>query len=277
MLEALIVIFIFLVFLFPFKSLAILLGAGTTLFFYRGRTLSNNQPKKGKPLIWYSSITTLANFFLSLLVGGCMASLVHFFIISNNYLFLFNFAFCAIISLRWFDYTFKLYQSLAKGLKKNSSVPPSFNTEETDETLPPLFVMCQGMEKKTGFGLGMVPIFIDSGYLYVKENELFFDGVFLQHRFDPKTVSKAEKISSEKIKIETHPRGKPLNAEELLIILRTQFYPFKARHERDKIFEILSSFTKRNTQTPTPVIKGPETFSYQVEAGGESSRPSPSN
>ena len=120
--------------------------------------------------------------------------------------------------------------------------------------------MCMGMGKKTGFGLGMAPIFIDSGYLYVKENELFFDGVFLQHRFDPQTVTKAEKISSEKIKIETHPREKPLNAEELLIILRFRFYPFKARHERDKIFEILSSFTDKESKSQAPVME-PETFS----------------
>lgn len=260
MLETLIVIFIFLVFLFPLKSLAVLLGAGTTLFLYRGRSLSSSQPKKGKPLLWYSLIATLANFFLSLLVGGAMASLVYFFIISNNYLFLFNFAFCSIISLRWFDYTFKLYQSRAARLKKDSSLPPLFSAEETEETLPPIFVMCIGMGKKTGFGPGMTPIFLDSGYLYVKENELFFDGVFLQHRFDSKTVTKAEKISSEKIKIETQPHEKPFNAEEILIVLRCRFYPFKARHERDKIFEILSSFTDKESKSQAPAM-APETLS----------------
>ena len=106
----------------------------------------------------------------------------------------------------------------------------------------------------------MAPIFIDSGYLYVKENALFFDGVFLQHKFDRKTVAKAEKISSEKIKIETAPWEKPLNAEELLIILRCRFYPFKARHERDKIFEILSSFANKESKAMAPIM-APETLS----------------
>lgn len=262
MLEILIVVFILLVFIFPLKSFAIALGAGTTYILYRGHALYNSQPKEGKPLIWYSTITTFANFFLSMMMGGAMAYLVYFFIISNDYLFLFNLAFCGIISLRWFDYTFKLYRSLALKLKKNS-IGPSFSSTKTSfetEPVSPVFVMCMGLGKKTGFGLGMVPIYIDSGYLYVKETDLFFDGIFLQHHFDASTVSSAEKISSEKIKIIVNPEKKPFNADELLIILRYRFYPFKTRQARDKIFEILSSITNIESEGRAPAM-APETFS----------------
>ena len=105
-----------------------------------------------------------------------------------------------------------------------------------------------GLSKKSGVGVGMVPIFIDSGYLYLKEDKLFFDGIFLQRLFDANTVLNAEKFSSEKIRIFPRSGDKPLNADALLLILRPLFYPFKSRDSRDKIFEALSTSLKTREQ-----------------------------
>ncbi len=242
MLETLIVLYILLAFIFPFHSLALTLGVGITWLIYQGNLLLLNQPLKGKPIIWFSLMATAVNFFMSMVVGAAMASLVYFIILGNFYLFLFNFSFCAIISLRWFDFAHKLYQTQVLKLKKGSSAPATFIRADSEEgvTPPPLFSVCMGLSKKTGVGGGMVPIFIDSGYLYIKEDKLFFDGIFLQHLFDADTVLDVEKVSSEKIRIFPRPGEKPLDADAFLLILRRRFYPFKSRDSRDKIFEVLS-------------------------------------
>ena len=242
MLETLIVLYILLAFIFPFHSLVISLGAGTAWLIYRGNFLLKNQPLKGKPIIWISLLATAVNFFMSALVGVGMASLVYFFILGNYYLFLFNFLFCAAISLRWFDFAYKLYQ--AQILKLIKSPPASaafFEADDENVTSQPLFAVCMGLSKKTGLGGGMVPMFIDSGYLYVKEGKLFFDGIFFRHLFDANSVMDAEKVSSEKIRIFANPGEKPFKADAFLLILRRRFYPFKSRASRDKIFNVLSA------------------------------------
>jgi len=243
MLETLIILYILLAFIFPYQALAITLGAGTIWLFYRGNFLLKKQPKMGKPIIWISVIATAVNFFMSILVGGAMASFVYYFIYGNNYLFLFNFAFCSIISLRWFDFSHRLYQAQVSKHKKGSAPPVAFRNAngQGKEWPQPLFVMCMGLGKKTGMGVGMVPIFIDSGYLYVNEDGLFFDGIFLRHLFDAEAVLDMEKVSSEKIRIYPSPGNKPFNADAFLLILRYRFYPFKTRGSRDKIFEVLSA------------------------------------
>jgi len=243
MIETLIVAYILFAFSFPLHSLALTLGAGTTWIIYRGSFLLKNQPKKGKPIIWYSMKASVINFFLSMILGGAMASFVFFIIFDNYYLFLFNFAFCSIISLRWFDFSHKLFEQKIRNLMIDSEALFSFfngkKTQDRDEV--PLFAICIGLSKKTGMGAGMTPIFMDSGYLYEENKRLFFDGVFLKKVFDRESVLNIEKISSEKIKIYPRVDNEQFNADAYLIILKYQFYPFKSRGSRDKIVEMLAT------------------------------------
>lgn len=250
MLESLIILYILLVFIFPFHSLAITLGAGTAWFIYRGYFLLKSQPVKGKSIIWLALTATVGNFILSILLGGAMASLVFYIIYPNYYLFLFNFAFCALISLRWFDFSHRLYQARIADIKKGSDAPEAFLKDNShgEESIAPVFAMCMGLGKKTGMGIGMVPIFIDSGYLYAKEDGLFFDGVFFRYLFDGLAVLDAEKVSSEKIRVFPRPGKNTLKADAFLLILRYRFYPFKMRNKRDTIFNILSASLKTSVE-----------------------------
>jgi hypothetical protein len=242
MIETLIVAYILLAFSFPLHSLALTLGVATTWILYRGSFLLKKQPEMGKQIIWILMKTSIINFFLSLLLGGAMASFVFFAIYDNYYLFLFNIAFCSIISLRWFDYSYKLYERQIKKLKIDSDVPPFFNISKSENKAEvPLFAVCMGLSKKTGIGGGMTPIFVDSGYLFEENNKLVFDGVFLRHVFDRETILDLEKISSEKIKIFSRIEPRPFKADAFLLILKCQFYPFKARDSRDRIVEMLAT------------------------------------
>ena len=243
MIETLIVAYILLVFSFPLHSLALTLGAGTTWVIYRANFLLKNQPEKGKPIIWLSMRATAINFFLSIILAGAMASFVFYMIFDNLYLLLFNFSFSSLISLRWFDFSHKIFEHQINKLKIDSGIPFNFlkeeNTENQDEG--PLFALCIGLSKRTGVGGGMIPVFLDSGYLYEEKNRITFEGVFLSQIFSRDTVLNLEKISSEKIKIYPQIERAQLNADAYLIILKYQFYPFKSREPRDRIVETLAN------------------------------------
>jgi hypothetical protein len=243
MIETLIVAYILLAFSFPLHSLALTLGAGTTWIIYRGSFLLKNQPENGKPIIWHSMNASAINFFLSIMLGGAMASFVFYIIFDNFYLFLFNFAFCSIISLRWFDFSHKFFEHKINSLKIDSQIPLSSfkirKTQENEES--PLFALCIGLSKKTGMGGGMIPIFLDSGYIYEEKKRLVFQGIFLRQVFENDTVVKLEKISSEKIKIYPRIERAQFNADAYLIILKYQFYPFKSRDTRDRITDLLAT------------------------------------
>jgi hypothetical protein len=243
MIETLIVAYILLVFSFPLYSLALTLGAGTTWVIYRANLLLNNQPEKGKPIIWFSMKATVINFFLSIIMGGAMASFVYYMIFDNLYLLLFNFSFSSIISLRWFDFSHKNFEHQINKLKIASGIPFSNSKEKNtkNQDKAPLFVQCMGLSKRTGIGGGMIPIFLDSGYLYEEKNGFTFDGVFLSQIFNRDTVLNLEKVSSEKIKIYPNVEKAQLNADAYLIILKYQFYPFKSREPRDRIVETLAN------------------------------------
>ncbi len=166
MLETLIILCILLAFIFPLHFIAITLGAGTTWLIYRGNLFLKRQPKEGQPIIWISLMATAANFLMSLFVGGVMASLVFYIIYDNYYLFLFNFAFCSIISLRWFGFSHKRYMAQVLKIKTRSAVPATFKevNGQGEDPVQRLFAMCIGLGKKTGMGLGMVPIFLSGSF-----------------------------------------------------------------------------------------------------------------
>lgn len=86
----------------------------------------------------------------------------------------------------------------------------------------------------------MSPVFIDAGVLKLENNDAVFEGVFFTKTFRLGNILHIEKKSSEKIKIYTHPTGTS-QPHIFLVFLREQFYPFRSRVDRDKLFEILSS------------------------------------
>ncbi|MGV7220139.1 MAG: hypothetical protein ACQ9MH_01290 [Nitrospinales bacterium] len=243
MIEIFIVSYILLAFSFPLLSLALTLGAGTTWIIYRGSFLLKNQPENGRPIIWYSMKATAVNFILSIILGGAMAFFVYYVIYDNYYLLLFNFAFCSIIALRWFDFSHKIFEHKIIKLKSHSERPfsPIIEKKNKGDGDAPLFAMCIGLTKKTGVGGGMIPTFLDSGYIFVDNKKLYFEGVFLRQMFGRDTVVNLEKISSEKIKVYPRIEKAQFNADAYLFILKYQFYPFKSRGSRDRIIEILKT------------------------------------
>jgi len=110
-----------------------------------------------------------------------------------------------------------------------------FTKKTTTDTF---FIICKGFKESSSFG--MSPAFIDAGFLKLENNHVAFDGVFFTKTFRPENILRIEKKSSEKIKIYTHPTGTQ-QPHIFLVSLREQFYPFRSRVDRDKLFKILSS------------------------------------
>lgn len=227
MIELAIVSIILLLFLFPVPIFVAILGVSTTWFLYRKYESFKIQPLEGKKYLILSMVSFLANFICSIFLAVAMALGVHFFIYENIYLFAFNFIFCLAISLRWFDFTYNQFQNFifkTKDFKKHNFTQPHF-------------AVCRSFRQRKGFGLA--PIYIDAGILSLVGRKLVFKGVFREETFTLSNIISVEKKSYEKIKIST----RPTNSEEpkvFFISLKEQFYPFKSRVTRDRIFQNLS-------------------------------------
>lgn len=222
MVELVSVLLILLLFVFPLPIFAAGLGLFSTWGLYRKYETVKNQPVEGRKNLILSLVLFLMNFICSIFLGVALALAVHYFIFDNFYLFIFNFLFCTAISLRWFDFTHKLYRRYIFKLKPKATASH--------------FAVCQGFHR--GEGLWLTQVYIDAGTLEVKENRMVFKGVFREETFTPANIIGIEKKSSEKIKIlsKQHDPAKP---EVFLITLKEKFYPFKSRPDRDKIFEQL--------------------------------------
>lgn len=226
MIELAILILIIALFIFPLYTSAGCLGLFTTCFLYKSYESFKNQPLEGKKVLSALRTSFFINFFASLILGAQLAWLISFFIYDLFHLFIFNFIFCFLISIRWFDFSYRYLQQLIIG---------RFTKEKTADTF---FVICKGFTKESSFG--MSPAFIDAGFLKLEDNQALFKGVFFTKTFKSENILHIEKKSSEKIKIYTHPTG---NKQPLifLVSLREQFYPFRSRDNRDKLFNALSS------------------------------------
>ncbi len=227
MIELTAVLLIIFIFLFPIPALTLSMGLLTTWILYGKYAFYSNLPPKGKRI----HILTLGLFSLniisSIFLGIALALAVHYLIYENLYLLIFNFLFCFAISLRWFDFTHNLYRQFIYKLKPIKT-----------EGLPqPHFVVCQGFREKDGFGLA--PVYIDAGILELENNKVIFSGALGEQIFSPSNIIQIEKKSSEKIKIFIHA-NKYQQPHIFLITLTEQFYPFKSRVTRDKIFKSLS-------------------------------------
>ena len=224
MIELTAVLIIILLFVFPLPALAVSLGLFTTWSLYGKYESFNNQPAEGKKNLILSMVLFLINIFCSIILGVTLALGVYYFIYDNFYLLIFNFVFCSAISLRWFDFTYNLYRHFI------------FKLKPTDTSAQSHFVVCQGFREREHGGFGLIPVYTDTGTLELENNKIVFKGVFREETFSPSKIIHVEKKSSEKIKI-LSKQNKLTNADRFLITLKDQFYPFKSRPDRDKIFK----------------------------------------
>ena len=224
MIELTAVLIIILLFVFPLPALAVSLGLFTTWSLYGKYESFNNQPAEGKKNLILSMVLFLINIFCSIILGVTLALGVYYFIYDNFYLLIFNFVFCSAISLRWFDFTYNLYRHFI------------FKLKPTDTSAQSYFVVCQGFREREHGGFGLIPVYTDAGTLELENNKIVFKGVFREETFSPSNIIHVEKKSSEKIKI-LSKQNKLTNADRFLITLKDQFYPFKSRPDRDKIFK----------------------------------------
>jgi hypothetical protein len=235
MIELTSVLVIILFLIFPLAALAIILGLFTTWALYRKYETFISQPPAGKKHLVLSIVLSLINFVCSIFLGISLAIAIYFLIFDNLYLLIFNFIFCTAVSMRWFDFTYNLYRLFIIKLKPF----------KTDAFSPQSFVVCQGLKEGTGFGL--TPVYIDAGNLGLQENIITFKGVFRDEVFTSSNIDHVEKVSSEKIRIFT--KQDDFNrADIFLITLKDQFYPFKSRPDRDKIYQSLSPDTTIQTK-----------------------------
>jgi hypothetical protein len=226
MIELAIIILILAFFVSPIYTSAGSLGLYTTWFLYKGYESFKNQPLKGKRVLSAIRTSFLINFIASLILGAQLAWVIYFFIYDLFHLFIFNFIFCFLISLRWFDFSYRYFQELIIGRFTNKTTTDTF------------FVICRGFKENSSFG--MSPVLTDAGFLKLENNHAVFEGTFFTKTFRSGNIMHIEKKSSEKIKIYTHPTS--TNQPHIFLVsLREQFYPFRSRVDRDKLFKIFSS------------------------------------
>ena len=238
MLEIGITLIILLFFVFPIPGVAVCLGAWTCYLIYGKLLLLNRQPDRWKKIVWIYFLTGTANTILSLAIAFMIALTVYFLIFDSLRLFIFNFIFSFLISIRWFDFTHVIYRRLILKLPSISLPAPKDS----------VFCMLIGQRSGTGIGVGMKSVSLDSGYTYWDGYQLIFDGIMTRKAFARNSILTVEKVSSEKIKIVPTRQNLNEKAEAWVIVIRQQFYPFKTRELRDQWFQQLSGLQDSDFQ-----------------------------
>ncbi|UCD11629.1 MAG: hypothetical protein JSU88_00610 [Nitrospinaceae bacterium] len=237
MLEFLFVLYLIFLFIFPMAGLAATLGLATTYKLYGTFQLFSGQPEGGRRLLYIDTLLAAVNFLCSIGLALLLALLVHLLIFPSSILFVFNFIFCAAISVRWFDFTHAAYRRFAMALKPQALAP----------TNGAAFVVCRGY--RSGGLLGGLPAFLDAGLLHPGKSEMLFDGVFLHQALGPSTVAAAGKKSFEKIRLRLKkPTPGPCPAEALTLTLKENFYPFRSREARNRLL----AGWQNNARLPSP-------------------------
>ncbi len=226
MIELAILILIIGFFIFPLYTSAGCLGLFTACFLYKSYESFKNQPLKGRKVLSAIRTSFLINFVASLILGAQLAWLIYFFIYDLFQLFIFNFIFCFLISIRWFDFSYKYFQQLIIGIYKEKTTANTF------------FVICKGFNKQSN--LGISPAFTDAGFLKLENDRAVFEGIFFNNIFRSENILRIEKQSFDKIKIYTNSTDSK-QPHIFLISLREQFYPFRSRPDRDRLLKLLSS------------------------------------
>ena len=234
MVEILLTLYILFAFIFPVPVLAVSLVVCGAYFAHRIYLLYRFQPGEGKKIFWLLFSASTANFILSLFLGVGLAMLVRVLFLDNSFLFAFNLIFCSSISLRWFNFTHRIFRHLTLKLKDDrlTATPDS------------VFVLLFGLRQGTGMNRGMIPVFADAGFMKLKDGAIQFNGVFLQQVFAPGSDFRTEKKSAEKINVYFTGKRQPSHPDGFLIVLRDQFYPFRSRDMRDKLYESFQRMQK---------------------------------
>jgi hypothetical protein len=240
MMEALFVVYILLLFIFPVPILIGSAAAMAHLLVYQKYLLLRRQPAAGKKLLFAAGLADFVNFIASLLLAFALAGAIHFAIFEFFHLFAFNAVFCFGISIRWFDFAFAVYRKAALNLGGMRPLPGA----------GAVFVTCTGYRKASGWGSGLTPVFMDSGYLSFGAGEVVFDGVFSNYTLGAGSEFQVVRKSSEKIKILLAAKNPDIPADALLFVVRERFYPFKSRVTRDAIVGGLEKIRARG-KTPS--------------------------
>ena len=190
MIELAILTLILALFVIPHYTSAGCLGLYNTQFLYKSYETFKNQPLEERKVLSAIRISFLINFIASLILGAQLAWLIYFFIYDLLHLFIFNFIFCFLISIRWFDFSYRYFQELIIGHFEKKTTANIF------------FITCKVFKENTSFGVSLV--FIDAGFFKLENNHAIFKGVFLTKIVRPKNILHIVKKSSEKIIIYTH-------------------------------------------------------------------------
>jgi hypothetical protein len=218
------ILYIVLLFVFPHLTIAIGLGLGTTYWLRQKYYLFQNQPKQGGKIVLITNLLFALNIALSLCLGFLIALSVYLVIHPSNTLFLFNFVFSATISMRWFDFTHKWYRALIKNITHRTA----------DASADSVFAVCQGYRS---VGYGRMPVFIDAGVLRITGSDIQFEGVFIRKPLNAATVLSVRKKSFEGFKVQLNHPGPDHGANTLLFTLKDNFYPFRCKESRNRIFD----------------------------------------
>lgn len=237
MLETLFVVYILLLFIFPLPVFMCSLAVAAYLLVYKKYLLIRCQPAPGRKLLLATGLADFANFTASLLLALALANIIHFLVFDYFYLFVFNTIFCFGISQRWFDFAYAIYRKAALNLKCVRQ-PPNVGA---------VFVTCTGYRKADGWGSGLIPVFMDSGYLSFGEAEAVFDGVFLRYEFDAYSDFQISRKSSDKIKLFLNAKKSDIPADAILFAVREQFYPFKSKETRETLIRNFEKIHSRET------------------------------
>jgi len=249
MLECLLVLYVILLFIFPVPGLVLTLAGYTGFVLYKKFLLFRHQPEAGRRVFWLTLFCGTVNFVLSLLLGLLLALGVYFLITDFLFIFVFNFLFCANISLRWFDYTHQVFR---RWVYRWQGRTPSRNTASADR----VFVMLFGLRKFSGWGFGLIPFWMDAGDLDLGQDPVKFEGTYVSLTLSPALMKQVDPVSSERIRFSTHRPLTPQPADGYWLILRDGFYPFKSRPRRNRVLERLippgSPVPAEAVSTPLP-------------------------
>lgn len=228
----------------PVPTLALATGLGIGHLFYKQFLLFRFQPASQKKLIWYTLLCNGINFILSLFLAFGMSYAVHYFLTDLFWLFLFNFLFCFAVSIRWFDFSNRLFRFLVHRLSEKHT--PSLKT--TGNTA---FVMVYGLRKSIGWGAGWTPVFVDAGDIDLTREILRFKGLFLDLTLNSQSLENAISVSSEQITLIPRRENDYQRAGRYKLVIRDQFYPFRCRETRDLIISRIFPTEKPPANTPS--------------------------
>lgn len=247
MIESLFILFIIFLFIIPIPTLSLALGLAIGHIFYKQFLLLRHQPAKHKSLVWYTLLCSAINLSSSLILAFALSYAVYYFLTDLSWLFIFNFLFCLLISVRWFDFSNYLFRYLIHRLSEQ-------HTQAIKTTGPSTFVMIYGLRKSIGWGAGWTPVFVDAADIDLGQEPLRVKGLFLDLNLDSENIENAGPVSSEQISFNLRQSRQQPQADRFKLVVRDQFYPFRCRETRDLLLSRICPPQVVNTDRTYPLI-----------------------